>query len=132
MPGSKKVRVRKTAPTIRERVEDAKVKSEAPVKPSRIKPALNAAAWPLRPIKRVRLPQLPDNQFFKVLSRILNFFIPRYIINSWKELRQVTWPNRRETWRLTGAVIIFAIIFGGLVAALDKVLDVLFKNLVLK
>lgn len=132
MPGSKKVRIRKTAPTIRERVEDAKAKNEAPKKPSRIKPAMLLIARPLRPLRKIRFPKLPDNKVFRTLRRILSIFIPRYIINSWKEVRLVTWPNRRETWRLTGAVIVFAVIFGALVAALDKVLDILFKNLVLK
>lgn len=124
----KKPRVRKTAPTVRERVEQAKIKSETPAKPGLLKPKLAAAG---RPLKRL-VPKLPDNRATRVLKRILGFFVPRYVVNSWREVRQVTWPTRRETWRLTLAVFIFAVVFGALVAGVDKVLDILFKNLVLK
>lgn len=127
--GQKKVRIRKTAPTIRERVEIEKVKAETPSKKSLIQPKLAPIA---RPLKRVKLPKLPENRVTRILKRVSRIIFPRYFVNSWKELKQVTWPSRRETWRLTGAVIIFAIIFGAMVAALDKVLDILFKNLVLK
>ena len=68
----------------------------------------------------------------RFLKRILRFLVPRYLINAWREVRQVSWPNRRETWRLTAAVFVFAVIFGGLVAAVDKGLDELFKKVVLK
>ena len=50
-----------------------------------------------------------------------------YFISSWQELRQVTWPNRRKTWQLTSAVIIFAVIFGLLLAGVDHGLDKIFK-----
>lgn len=68
----------------------------------------------------------------KPLSRPLRWLMPTYFINSWREVRQVSWPNRRETWRLTVAVFIFAIVFGALVAAVDKGLDELFKRVILK
>jgi len=53
-------------------------------------------------------------------------------VNAWREVRQVTWPSRRETWRLTGAVFIFAIVFGALVYGVDTGLDALFKKVILK
>ena len=68
----------------------------------------------------------------KPLLRPLRLLVPTYFINSWREVRQVSWPNRRETWRLTLAVFIFAIIFGAIVAAVDKGLDELFKKVILK
>ena len=68
----------------------------------------------------------------KPLLRPLRLLVPTYFINSWREVRQVSWPNRRETWRLTLAVFIFAIVFGALVAAVDKGLDELFKKVILK
>jgi preprotein translocase subunit SecE len=66
------------------------------------------------------------------VAKVLRWLLPRYFINSWREVRQVTWPNRRETWRLTGAVFIFALVFGALVAIVDKGIDEIFKKLVLK
>lgn len=56
----------------------------------------------------------------------------RYIYTSWQELRDVTWPSRSEGRRLTTAVILFAIVFGALVAGVDWGLDKIFKQLLLK
>jgi preprotein translocase SecE subunit len=125
-------RIRKSAPTVRERVEIARSKSEEP-KPKRVRAVLAKLALPFKKAK------LGERVVFKVFARplrvlkkLLRWLVPRYFINSWRELRQVHWPNRRETWRLTLAVFIFAVIFGALVAGVDKSLDELFKKLVLK
>lgn len=56
----------------------------------------------------------------------------RYIRDSWRELRSVTWPSFKESLRLTGAVIIFSVIFGLLIAVVDFGLDKLFKQILLK
>ncbi len=68
----------------------------------------------------------------RAVTRPLGRFVPAYFRNSWAELRQVTWPNRRETWRLTLAVFIFAIVFGLAILGVDRLLDLIFKNTVLK
>jgi preprotein translocase SecE subunit len=129
-PKSKKPRIRKTAPTIRQRVEAAQAESIEP-KASKLKTVKargRAAASPIRnnPVGRL-LPKI-----FRPIGKVLSWLVPRYFINSWREVRQVTWPSRRETWRLTLAVFIFAIIFGAAVAGVDVGIDKLFKKLVLK
>lgn len=48
-----------------------------------------------------------------------------YFKGAWFELRQVRWPNRRATWSLTGAVLLFT----GFFVLLVVLLDVLFKYL---
>jgi preprotein translocase SecE subunit len=60
------------------------------------------------------------------------FLTPKYFTNSWKELRQVTWPDRKMTARLTFAVIAFATVFGIVIAIVDYGLDKLFRQLLLK
>lgn len=65
----------------------------------------------------------------RFLGRILGF---GYITGSYSELKQVTWPTKTEGRRLTTAVIIFSVIFGGLVAIVDFGLDKLFKDFLLK
>lgn len=55
-----------------------------------------------------------------------------YLRDSLKELRTVTWPTFKESTRLTGAVIIFSIIFGLFVALVDFGLDKVFKQILLK
>ncbi|MBI4034729.1 preprotein translocase subunit SecE [Candidatus Saccharibacteria bacterium] len=66
------------------------------------------------------------------LLKVLRWLAPRYFVNAWREVRQVTWPNRRETWRLTLAVFVFATIFGFAIFGVDKVLERIFKETVLK
>ena len=58
---------------------------------------------------------------------ILSPFRPMigYFKGAWYELKQVRWPNRRATWGLTGAVLIFS----AFCVVLILLLDVLFKFL---
>lgn len=65
----------------------------------------------------------------RLIGRILGL---TYVRSSWQELQMVTWPTRREGRRLTTAVIIFAIVFGALIAAVDFGLDKLFRQVLLK
>lgn len=65
----------------------------------------------------------------KFIGRIIGL---RFIRNSWRELRTVTWPTWKESVRLTGAVIIFAVIFGAFIAVVDYGLDKVFKQILLK
>lgn len=71
----------------------------------------------------------PIRFIFKILGKIL---LVSYFRNAWKELREVTWPTTRTTWRLTGAVLTFAIVFGLLIAGLDFVLEKGFREVLLK
>ena len=57
--------------------------------------------------------------------------IKRYLVGSWNELRQVRWPNRKQTWVLTVAVIVFSLFLGGLIFLLDLGFTFLFKEVVL-
>lgn len=65
----------------------------------------------------------------RLIGKIL---LPPYLRNSWKELRLVKWPTLKESRQLTYAVIIFAVIFGAAIAAVDFGLDKLFKQILLK
>ena len=69
---------------------------------------------------------------FRVPLQILKMITPNYFLNSFRELRGVTWTTRRETWRLLLAVFTFAIIFGLMIAGVDKLLDTIFKNTVIR
>jgi preprotein translocase SecE subunit len=126
-PGKRKPRVRKNAPTIRQKMEAAQAEADKP-EPSR-RPIKKAT----RPVRAVFSPIFRFlGKILSPLKRPLKWLVPRYFINSWREVRQVTWPSRRETWRLTAAVFVFAIVFGALVAVVDKGLDEIFKKLILK
>ncbi|HEX8226567.1 MAG TPA: preprotein translocase subunit SecE [Candidatus Saccharimonadales bacterium] len=129
--GSAAKRKLRAAPvTVRQRNEkfqqQRQIKETA--KPSAFRTFVRGFFWPLRKLGSL-IVGLERFKFFRIIGRII---LPRYIRNSWKELRQVTWPNFRTSLKLTYAVIIFSIIFGAIVAVVDYILDKLFKELILK
>lgn len=56
--------------------------------------------------------------------------IGRYFKGSWQELRQVRWPNRKQAWAMTLAVILFSLGMGALIFLLDAAFTLLFKNFI--
>ena len=126
---AKKPRIRKSAPTIRQQAVTAQAKA-ANAKPNRLKSAVGSAAGRL-PKGKFKLPK-PVNKILRPIAKPLAWLAPTYFINAWREVRQVVWPNRKETWRLTLAVFVFAVVFGALIAGVDKGLDEVFKKFVLK
>ncbi len=53
-----------------------------------------------------------------------------YLKNSWIELRQVRWPNRKTTWKMVLAVFVYTLIFVGLLLLLDIIFDLIFNKLI--
>ena len=133
MADKKQPRVRKVE-TVRERNANVAQKAEAKagkVKKRPVRRVAKAVARPLKPLKVVAKPfKIRPVRFVgRWVGRIL---LPRYFRNAYKELRQVTWPSRRETWKLTFAVLIFATVFGFLVAITDLGLDKIIRRIVLR
>lgn len=124
---SKQPRRARREETLRERTASAEAKAADP-KPRRLRTTTNGIARPLKPVGKAakRLGR------FKPMRIIGLVLVPPYFRNSWRELRQVTWPSGRESRRLTLAVIIFAVVFGILIALVDFGLDKLFKQVLLK
>ena len=50
----------------------------------------------------------------------------RYLKESWAEIRQVRWPNRKATWKMVLAVLIYTALF----VIIISLLDLLFKWLI--
>lgn len=121
----KKRRIIRKVETVREKAE--KISALPAKKPGILRLAGRYITKPFRPIGR-QFAKLGRFKFFRVIGLIL---VPRYFRNSWKELRLVTWPTRRETLQLTLAVIIFAVIFGALITVVDIGLDKVFKQVLL-
>jgi preprotein translocase SecE subunit len=64
--------------------------------------------------------------WLKAIGRFLaKVFGPfgRYVKGSWQELRVTKWPNRRATWGLTVAVILFSIFFAVLILSVDNLFE---------
>ncbi len=53
-------------------------------------------------------------------------YLWRYLKDSWMELRQVRWPNRKTTWKMVLAVIIYSAFFMLLISLLDLFFSWLF------
>jgi len=124
MADAKKPRVRK-AETVRDLTEKQikKAESKEPSKSLRARKQAKKTAskfsfllWPFR------------TRPAKFLGRIL---VPKYFRNSFRELRLVTWPSRKETWSLTFAVLIFAVAFGVFITLVDLIFDKVIKRIVL-
>jgi preprotein translocase SecE subunit len=56
------------------------------------------------------------------------FAVGRYFRDSWRELKQVRWPNRKMTWQLTFTVIVYTLIFFVFIAALDVLFEFIFNK----
>ena len=108
--------------TLRERTEKTQQKATAEPKPKRltgVRAFLRGFFAPLRFLGRM-------------LGWLGRHTIPRYFRNSFKELRLVTWPSRKQSRQLTTAVVLFAIVFAVFISLLDFGLDKIFKRILLK
>ncbi len=119
-PNKRKKRLVKNPETFRERAVKA---SEETDKPQRLHRARSLTGGLFGPVFR------PVWRLLRLLGRII---FPRYLRNSWKELRLVSWPSRKQSRQLTGAVLAFAIVFGAAIALVDYGLDKVFKHILLK
>ncbi len=66
-----------------------------------------------KPVKNVRVP------------------MPGYLRSALDELKQVQWPSRRQSWRLTFAVIVFSAFFGILIVLADIVFKLIAERIFL-
>jgi len=133
--------VPKTAPKATSLREHAAKSRDKAAQPRRLRQASATAKKPvnalvrliktvLRPFSFVLLPFKTRRARFvgRIISKI---FLLGYFVNSWKELREVDWPDRRTTLKLMLAVIIFSTIFGIFITLVDYVLDKLFRSLLI-
>ena len=117
---------RLSTPPNTKRINSQSVK--APSEPNVLTAFWGGFTWPLRKIGR-GLAWVGRLKPVRILGRVL---FPRYFRRSWQELRLVTWPSRKQSWKLTYAVIVFSVLFGAIVALVDFGLDKLFKEFIIK
>ena len=76
----------------------------------------------------------PIPKWLKIITfPILLIFKPftgigRYVKNSWAEIRQVRWPNRKSTWGMVSAILLYTVIFVTFITLLDALFKYLFNN----
>lgn len=76
---------------------------------------------------KANTPEKPLKQVF-ILARPF-VALGRYLRNSWRELRQVRWPNRKATWKMTIAVLVYCAIFIVFIMLLDALFTFIFDLL---
>ena len=111
--------------TMRERADKATQELEAKQKSDR-QLSLPKADKPKR-----KLPT-PVRIVWRPIAWVGRHIIPGYFKSAFRELRQTTWPSRKQSRQLTMAVVIFAVVFGAFVSILDYGLDKLFKEVFAK
>jgi preprotein translocase SecE subunit len=126
----KQGKIRKPSETMRDSAAKSRAKAE---KPKKVRRAASAAKKPVTSIgsaltKEYHLVEPKKGGNFFTKSRKVT---PGFFRSAWAELRQVTWPGRRETWRLVFAVFIFALILGTVIAVLDYGLEKLLREVIL-
>ncbi len=53
----------------------------------------------------------------------------RYLRDSWREIRQVRWPSRKATWKMTLAVLVYVALFMIFLSLLDMFFTFMFDKL---
>lgn len=54
----------------------------------------------------------------------------RYLRDSWREIRQVRWPNRKATWKMVLAVFAYTALFVAIISLLDLFFTWLFSLII--
>lgn len=122
----------KNPETVREKALKAQETTEKPSRARGIRTkTANVAKKPFSGIAMIfRYPPLRWlRRPMRLLGKVL--FVGHFV-NSWRELRQVTWPTGKKTRQLVFAVLLFAVIFGAVVSVVDYGLDKVFKEVLLK
>lgn len=121
----------KKTTSVRETAEKQRAKE---AKPRKLKQTASGAVKPVRTAlhfgKREYYIPLPNNKVGRFLNKKRRF-VPKYFRESWAELRQVTWPDRKTTIKLTIAVFVFSAIFMIMISVVDYGLTKLFRNIIL-
>lgn len=73
----------------------------------------------------------PAKRNGRAILRRLRPRLPKYFKESWTELRKVTWPSRREAWKLTLAVFIFSGVFTLFIVLVDNIFKFIAEELFL-
>ena len=69
-----------------------------------------------------------EKKVFILFRPFVAFF--RYLRDSWREIRQVRWPNRKATWKMVLAVFVYTGLFILMISLLDLFFTWLFSLII--
>ena len=72
-----------------------------------------------------------SQQSTQEIKRKGSIFKPRWIIDTWNELRKVTWPSRKDIGHLTYVVVLVSIVFGVILGLADLFFNWFVETLIL-
>ena len=110
----------------------AKDTDSKPVKEVSKEPKMSKYAAKVSGVNTKKKAKKPAPKLLRVLAKPFKFIgfpfvaLAKYLAASWKELKLVRWPTRKETWKMTGAVIAFSV----LILLLDGLFNWIFKALI--
>ena len=79
-----------------------------------------------KPPKHLQLKN-PQERLYTLFGHLSLF--GRYLRDSWREIRQVRWPNRKATWKMVLAVFFYCAIFMIFILVLDAFFTFIFNQL---
>lgn len=129
-----KPRRHKKAPeTVREKAQKESLKKSTPSKKSVIKAKIHKPLSRLRRAgaKEVYVIKTPDTKAGRFFGKRIHF-VPKFLKSAFAELKQVTWPTKREAFHKTVAVFGFAIFFILFVQLFDLIFTRLVKEIILR
>lgn len=78
--------------------------------------------------KETKKAKKSEKKTFILFRPFVAFF--RYLRDSWHEIRQVRWPNRKATWKMVLAVLVYTALFVILISLLDLFFTWLFSLII--
>lgn len=114
----------------------AKDTDSKPVREVSKEPKMSKYAAKVAGVRTVKKGKKPAPKFVRILAKPFKFIatpfvaLSKYLMDSWRELKLVRWPTRKETWKMTGAVIAFSVGFATLILLLDGLFNWIFKTLI--
>lgn len=81
--------------------------------------------------KKARIAREKEREGKKVFILFRPFVaLGRYLRDSWREIRQVRWPNRKATWKMVLAVLAYTALFVAIISLLDMFFTWLFSLII--
>lgn len=117
----------------------AKIKTEQPaIQEAELKPAKKSKQKPVKAPKEKK-EKKPRKGIRKVLYVLATPFrwiakpfqkLGAYIAASWREIRQVRWPDRKLSWKLTVTVIAYTLFITVVIGGLDILFSFIFNQII--
>lgn len=84
-----------------------------------------------RKANKLKLREAKEKETKKVFILFRPFWLlGRYLRDSWREIRQVRWPNRKATWKMVLAVLVYTALFVAIISLLDLFFTWLFSLII--